>query len=97
MRTVKRILVALVLVPLVGLAQEEWLELRNQAGGKILLLSGKCSRKGAENGRMVISTTPAGPNLHGCWYVFADMVHIVWESGGTSSFETKDFEYRRER
>lgn len=91
----RRLLLLLVFVPLVGMAQDEWLELRNQAGGKILLLSGKCNRKGAENGRMVISTTPAGPNLHGCWYMFADMIHIVWEGGNTSSFDPNDFEYRK--
>jgi hypothetical protein len=85
------------LLPLVAGAAEEWLEMRNQAGGKILLLSSKCDRKGSENARMVISTTPAGPNVHGCWYMFADMVHIVWEGGNTSSFETKDFDYKKSK
>jgi hypothetical protein len=92
----KKLIVGMVLVlPLVAGAAEEWMELKNQAGGKILLLSSKCDRKGSENARMVISTTPAGPNIHGCWYMFADMVHIVWEGGGTSSFDPKDFEYRK--
>ena len=76
-------------------AADEWLEMLNQAGGKILLLNSKCSRSGAENGRLVISTTSSGPTLNGCWYVFADMVHIVWDNGNTSSFRPDDFTYRK--
>ena len=86
------------LLPLVaGAATEEWMEMRNQAGGKILLLAHKCSLKGAEHGRMVIATSPSGPNTNGCWYVLADMIHIVWEGGGTSSFDPKDFDYKRSK
>ncbi len=88
---------ALLLPLVVGAAVEEWMEMKNQAGGKILLLAHKCSLKGAEVGRMVISTTPAGPNLHGCWYTLADMIHIVWEGGNTSSFDPKDFDYKRSK
>jgi hypothetical protein len=91
----KKLIAGMVLLLPLVVAAEEWLEMRNQAGGKILLLSSKCERRGSENARMVISTTPAGPNIHGCWYVFADMVHIVWEGGNTSSFDPKDFEYRK--
>jgi hypothetical protein len=94
----KKLIAGMLLVlPLVAGAAEEWLEMKNQAGGKILLLSSKCDRKGSENARMVIATTPAGPNVHGCWYMFADMVHIVWEGGNTSSFETKDFDYKKSK
>lgn len=76
---------------------DEWLEMPNQAGGKILLLSGRCQRSGSENGRIVISTTPTGPNINGCWYNFADMIHIVWDSGRTSSFDPNDFTYRKSK
>lgn len=76
-------------------AQEEWMEMANAAGGKILLLQGKC-RSGRE-GRLVISTTPSGVNIHGCWYFFADMIHIAWDSGNTSSFSQDDFVYKRSR
>jgi hypothetical protein len=92
----KKLITGMLLVlPLVAGAAEEWMELKNQAGGKILLLAHKCSLKGAEHGRMVIATSPAGPNTNGCWYLLADMIHIVWEGGGTSSFDPKDFEYRK--
>ena len=43
---------------------EEWMEMANQAGGKILLLNGKCSSKSGNEGRMVIATTPAGVNVN---------------------------------
>jgi len=91
----KKLIVGMALLLPLVVAAEEWMELRNQAGGKILLLAHKCSLKGAELGRMVIATSPAGPNTNGCWYVLADMIHIVWEGGGTSSFDPKDFEYRK--
>lgn len=74
---------------------EEWMEMANQAGGKILLLNGKCSSKSGNEGRMVIATTPAGVNVNGCWYFFAEMIHIVWDSGSTSSFLPNDFNYRK--
>lgn len=91
----KKLIVGMALLLPLVVAAEEWMELRNQAGGKILLLAHKCTLKGAELGRMVIATSPAGPNTNGCWYVLADMIHIVWEGGGTSSFDPKDFEYRK--
>lgn len=94
---VKYVFPALLLVCQPVWAVDEWLEMLNQAGGKILLLNGKCSRPGVESGRMVIATTPSGPNVHGCWYVFADMIHIVWEGGNTSSFKPEDFVYRKSK
>jgi hypothetical protein len=90
----KRLLLALLFVPLVATA-EEWLETSNAAGGKILLLQNKC--RGGKEGKMVISTTPSGPNIHGCWYYFAEMIHIAWESGNTSSFTQEDFVYKKSK
>lgn len=75
---------------------ETWFEMPNKAGGKILLLTQKCS--GSE-GRMIIATTPDGTNYNGCWYYFADMIHVVWldDLGGkTSTFDPKDFQ-KKER
>ena len=46
---------------------------------------------------MVIATTPAGPNVHGCWYFISEMIHIVWDGGGTSSFAQEDFVYKRSK
>lgn len=94
-KLIKYVFPALLLVCQIGYAAEEWLEMQNKAGGRILLLSGKCTGRGSENGRMVITTTPAGPNMHGCWYVFAEMIHIVWEDKSTSSFNPDDFVYKK--
>ena len=70
-----------------------WFETTNQAGGKILLLSTSC-HPDDRTGRMVISTSPSGDSMTGCWYYFADHVHVVWFNGRTSSFATKDFAYK---
>lgn len=94
-RLCKYVFPALLLFCQAAYAVDEWLEMLNQAGGKILLLNSKCSRSGAENGRLVIATTPSGPTINGCWYVFADMIHIVWDGGNTSSFKPDDFTYKR--
>lgn len=74
---------------------DEWLEMPNNAGGKIILLNSKCS--GKETARMVIATTPQGANVNGCWYYFADMIHIVWQGGQTSSFNPTDFTYKQSK
>jgi hypothetical protein len=85
----KKLLFGLLLVCGVAHA-ERWYEMENQAGGKIILLSGFCEED-ENSGRMVISTTRTGENLNGCWFFFADMIHIVWEGGKTSSFDPKWF------
>lgn len=91
----KKLLLILLLCSTQAVGAEEWLEMPNQAGGKILLLQGKC--RGGREGKMVIATTPAGPNVHGCWYFFAEMIHIAWDGGGTSSFSQDDFVYKRSK
>lgn len=75
-------------------ASEVWLETSNTAGGKILLLQQKCARG---EGKMVIASNPAGKNLHGCWYYFADMVHVVYEDGSTYSYELSTFTARERK
>jgi hypothetical protein len=70
---------------------EEWFEMPNQAGGKMLLLTSKCV--GKNNGGFVISTTATGDTLNGCWYFFANMIHIVWDDGSNSSFNPSSFKY----
>lgn len=85
--------IAFILLVMSGLAlAEEWFETPNKAGGKILLLTTNCSNN---KGKMVIATMPEGDNIGGCWYYFADMVHIVWDNGKTSSFQPTDFTARK--
>jgi hypothetical protein len=87
---VKKLLISLCLFIATAHA-EEWFEMPNQAGGKMLLLTGKCI--GKNGGNFVISTTTTGDTLNGCWYFFANMIHIVWEDGSKSSFSPASFKY----
>lgn len=75
---------------------EEWMETPNEAGGKILFLSGSCGES-KDVGRMVIATIPDGTVVNGCWYYFAEMIHVVWKNQGgrTSSFDPKNLSYRK--
>jgi hypothetical protein len=74
---------------------EEWMETTNEAGGKILFIQTLCS--GSTTGRMVIATMRDGNTIHGCWWYFADMVHVVWEgqNGKTSAYDPKTLSYRK--
>ncbi len=90
----RALILALAIVSTPALA-DKWLEMPNQAGGKILLLPDRCTD--TENGRMVIATMPEGTNISGCWWFFADMVHIVWKGGKTSSFEPNAFTVRERK
>lgn len=74
---------------------EQWFEMPNKAGGKIILLTEKCA--GTNGGKMVIATTTDGTNVNGCWYYFAEMVHIVWKGGETSSFNPTDFSMKENK
>lgn len=87
----KKLLLSLMLIASSAHA-ERWFEMPNEAGGKIILTESKCI---SSEGKLVIATTPSGGNVQGCWYYFADMVHIVWQHGKTSSFNPSDFTPRQ--
>lgn len=72
---------------------EEWMEIPNEAGGKILFLSFKC----AENttGRQVLSSRPSGGTIKGCWYYYSNMIHVIWDSGSVSVFDPQTLTYRK--
>lgn len=89
----KKLLALLLLVCSTAYA-DKWLEMPNEAGGKILLLLRECNDG---RGKMVIATTPQGTNVNGCWFFFADMVHIVWGNGGTSSFDPNLFKVKESK
>lgn len=90
----KGLILALLLVATNAYA-DKWLEMPNEAGGKILLINSKCKNDGS--GKLVLATTPGGGNVGGCWYYFANMIHVVWENGKTSSFEPNDFTPRESK
>lgn len=70
------------------------METKNEAGGKILFLNTLCT--GSTTGRMVIASARDGTTMHGCWYFFADMVHVVWtgQGGRASTYDPKTLTYR---
>lgn len=80
---------------------EKWFEMPNQAGGKILLLESKCAdtpqRAKETVGLLVIGTSDTGGSVKGCWYYFADMVHIVWQDGTSSSFPPDRFSLKERK
>jgi hypothetical protein len=90
----KKLILCLLLVAGVCHA-EEWMETVNEAGGKILFLPALCT--GSTTGRMVIASTRDGTTIHGCWYFFADMIHVVWvgQGGKTSAYDPKTLTYRQ--
>ena len=74
---------------------EEWMETINEAGGKILFLNYTCPD--STTGRKVIASSRDGSTMHGCWYFFADMVHVVWtgQGGKTSAYDPKTLVYKK--
>lgn len=90
----KKIIALLMLVPALAHA-ERWFEMKNNAGGKIILTEYKC--EGSKEGKLAIATTDTGKSLDGCWFYFVDMVHVVWKTGDKSTFEPKDFVARESK
>ena len=91
----KKMIIALLLV--CGTTHAEtWFEAVNKGGGKILLLMTKCDNK--TEGRIVIATSSEGISSTGCWFFFADMVHVAWNDGNikTSSFDPDIFVKREQ-
>lgn len=87
----KKLLIALMFV--CGSASaEQWFEMPNKAGGRIILLLEKCADNDAA--RMVITTSPTGANTTGCWFYFADTITIAWKSGEISSFDKTAFAFK---
>lgn len=89
----KKLLIALMLVAAPAFA-EEWFEMPNQAGGRILLFKDKCPDG---EGKVVFTTSPDGTSSRGCWYNRAEAVVIVWQSGEISSFDQTSFTYRKRK
>lgn len=74
---------------------DTWGEAKNNAGGKILLTPTPC--KGKDAGHIAFSTSAAGVNITGCWFYFADMVHILWADGTSSSYDGNTFTVKESR
>jgi hypothetical protein len=90
----KKLLLALILVACSSARAEIWLETANESGGKILLLQQECS---GSKGKMVIATGSNGKNVNGCWYYFADMIHVVYQDGSTYSYDISIFKVKERK
>jgi hypothetical protein len=46
---------------------------------------------------MVIATGSNGKNVNGCWYYFADMIHVVYQDGSTYSYDISIFKVKERK
>lgn len=90
----KKLLMALILVACSSARAEIWMETTNESGGKILLLQQEC---GSGKGKMVIAAGGNGKNINGCWYYFADMIHVVYQDGSTYSYDLSIFKVKERK
>jgi len=88
----KKLLLALVLVPCLVWG-EEWLEAANKDGGKIMLLTHKCSDR-YPNLKVVIISTGIGQTFRGCWAYFSGKVHVSYDDGTSYMYDPEIFEYK---
>lgn len=84
----KKLLALMLMIPAFAYA-ERWLEMPNNAGGKIILTEYKCPDN--DNGRLSIATTKEGKTAEGCWFYFTEMVHVVWKTGERYTYEPTSF------
>lgn len=91
----KKLLAAALVFTVTSAHAERWFEMKNNAGGKIILTEYKC--EGTKEGKLAIATMDTGKSLDGCWFYFVDMVHVVWKTGDKSTFEPKDFVARESK
>jgi hypothetical protein len=84
----KALLFALVLV-FNYVHAETWLEMPNEGGGKILLLEDRCNK--TDKGRIALATLPDGTTYNGCWFYYAETVHVFWKDGQRTTYEPRSF------
>jgi hypothetical protein len=68
---------------------EAWLEMPNEGGGKILLLEDRCNK--TDKGRIALATLPDGTTYNGCWFYYAETVHVFWKDGQRTTYEPRSF------
>lgn len=90
----KTILLALALITPLAHA-EKWLELTNDAGGKMILLQTYCDN--TNKGRLILTSTSAGESIRGCWWYFAGQVHVVYTDGTTYAYNPNAFSLKEDK
>lgn len=74
---------------------EVWLEASNKSGGKIVLMQDRCEKYPAL--RVVLTTTPEGRSMYGCWGYAANMVQVVYNDGSTYTYPPHLFELKENK
>ena len=85
----KKLLATLLLTCSIAHA-EEWLEIPNKLGGKIILTKTKCEKYPSLY--FMISTNPQGKALTGCWTFLSGMVQVSYDDeGGIYTYDINKF------
>lgn len=88
----KKLLIALLLVsPIVH--AEKYFELRNKAGGKIVLHAVECYDKSKPSLKLVTATAPSQKTIFGCWGYIGGEVHVVYDDGERRSYPADVFTF----
>lgn len=90
----KKLLAITLMIPMLAHA-ERWLEMPNNAGGKIILTEYKCPDN--DKGRLAIATKKDGKTAEGCWFYFTEMVHVVWNDGLRYTYDPNSFVAKGEK
>ena len=85
----KKLLLSLLLVA--GIANAEILAtLQNRAGGIMYFTDTKCPTQSNPYWKIIYSTLSGGGTVWGCWLYDSGMVHVRWENGNTSAFDSRE-------
>ena len=83
----KKLLALLLLCLSVHANAEVIATMPNNANGLMYFTNTHCSGK-STYWKVVYSTYDNGRSIYGCWFFDDPMVHVEWNSGGTSAFHS---------
>ena len=72
---------------------EKYFELKNKAGGKIVLHATECYDKSKPALKLATSSSPNSKTDFGCWGYFGGEVHIVYGDGERRAYPADAFTY----
>lgn len=88
----KNLFIALLLISSSAHA-EKYFELKNKAGGKIVLHAAECYDKSRPSLKLATATAPSQKTEFGCWAYIGGEVHIVYEDGERRSYPADQFNF----
>lgn len=81
----KKLLIALAMLPTIALAQQPTFRMGNKSGGEIVLTTQKCTHKEGQSLKHGYAYAKGGQVIRMCWYVGEDrMVHVIYLDDFTS-------------